>query len=140
LLGLLANVLPCIWIYGGLAWLGQPVSVATGMIGCTMLGLIVDNTLHLLHRYRECRATADRRRAVVQALAAVGRPMWLSSSLLVLGFATAATSRLSTTIEFALLACSTIAVALVGCGVLLPLALAQGGRTTPVRNGGSHAM
>lgn len=140
LLGLLANVLPCVWVYGGLAWLDRPVSVATGMIGCTMLGLIVDNTLHLLHRYRELRSEVDRRAAVVGALQAVGRPMWLSSGLLVLGFATAATSRLSTTIEFALLACSTIAIALVGCGVLLPLALARPGRPPAPSLGDSHGL
>lgn len=120
-LGILTNILPCVWIYGAIGWSGQPVSVATGMIGCTMLGLIVDNTLHLLHQYRELRHSGDRAFAMRIALDRVGRPMWLSSGLLLLGFATTATSQLHTTREFSLLACSTILVALFGCLVLLPL-------------------
>lgn len=136
-LGILANVLPCVWIYGAIGWSGQPVSVATGMIGCTMLGLIVDNTLHLLHQYRELRHTNDRAAAMRVALDRVGRPMWLSSGLLLLGFATTATSRLHTTVEFSLLACSTILVALFGCLVLLPV-LVVGDQAVPVPSEGKR--
>lgn len=144
LFGMLPNLLPCLWLYGGLGLAGHPVSVATGMIGCTMLGLIVDNTLHLLHRYRELRANRARPDAAVAALAALGRPMLLSSGLLVLGFGTALLSRLSTTREFAVLACCTIAAAGVGCVVLLPLwlcgaALPQRTAAASGETGGNHA-
>ncbi|MBL9078706.1 MAG: MMPL family transporter [Planctomycetes bacterium] len=123
LLGMLPNVLPCLWIYGAIAWLDRPVSVATAMIACTMLGLIVDNTLHLLHHYRSERRRLDRAAATAAALQRCGRGMVLSSALLVLGFLVTATSRLATTVEFSLLAASTIAAALFGTIVLLPLAL-----------------
>jgi predicted RND superfamily exporter protein len=125
LLSLVPTVMPCIWVYGALAALGRPVSVATGMIACTMLGLLIDNAAHFLHRYAAVRhSSATGREAVLSALRHVGRPMLLSSSLLIAGFATAATSRLSTTVEFAVLACSTIALALLATAVLLPLLLA----------------
>lgn len=140
LCGMLPNLLPCLWLYGAIAWAGRPVSVATGMIGCTMLGLVVDNTLHLLHQYRLLRAAAPPRAAMTAALQRVGRPMWLSSGLLVLGFATAATSRLATTIEFSLLACATILAALVGTGVLLPLLLVREDRHLHLPSGASHAL
>jgi uncharacterized protein len=139
-LGMLANILPCAWIYGAVGWSGHPVSVATGMIGCTMLGLIVDNTLHLLHQYRELRPGSTRAGAMRMALDRVGRPMWLSSGLLLIGFATAATSRLHTTIEFSLLACSTIVLALFGCGVLLPILLIGPREVTPEPRGGRGAL
>ena len=140
LLGMIPNLLPCLWVYGGLACADRPVSVATGMIGCTMLGLIVDNSLHLLHQYRHVRQHASARHAVTTALHHCGRPIWLSSGLLLVGFATAATSRLNTTIEFSLLACSTIAAALFGCGVLLPLLLdGRRDRALP-RSGDAHGM
>lgn len=125
LLSLVPTVLPCLWVYGALGALGRPVSVATGMIACTMLGLLIDNAAHFLHRYAGLRRRdAMRRDAVLGTLRHVGRPMLLSSSLLIAGFATAATSHLSTTVEFAILACSTIALALLATAVLLPLLLA----------------
>lgn len=125
LVGLLPNVLPCVWIYGALAWSDRPVSVATAMIACTMLGLIVDNTLHLLHHYRHERARGPAA-ATAAALERCGRGMVLSSSLLLLGFLVTSTSRLSTTVEFSWLAMATIASALFGTIVLLPLLLARG--------------
>lgn len=128
LLGMVPNLLPCIWIYGAIAWLDRPVSVATAMIACTMLGLIVDNTLHLLHHYRRERRHAPRAEAVAQALQRCGRGMLLSSALLLLGFLVTTTSRLSTTVEFSVLACSTIATALFSTVVLLPLALSPAAR------------
>jgi uncharacterized protein len=130
-LGLLAtapNVLPAVWLYGGLGWLGRPVSVATAMIGCTMLGLIVDNTLHLLHHYRLARAELPRRAALVVALDRCGRAISLASAVLMLGFATALVSRLTTTVEFALLATATIGAAWVGTMVALPLWLSWSAR------------
>ncbi len=122
LLGMVPTTLPCIWVYGALAAADRPVSVATAMIACTMLGLLVDNTIHLLHQYRHerQRGTAD---AVGGALSRVGRPMALSSALLTTGFAVAATSELATTVEFAALACATIAAAWFACSALLPLLL-----------------
>jgi predicted RND superfamily exporter protein len=40
------------------------------MIGSVMLGLIVDNTIHLLHYYRRARRAQPPRAAVAHALAA----------------------------------------------------------------------
>ena len=93
------------------------------MIGCTMLGLIVDNTLHLLHHYHEARKAMEPEAALQRALDRCGRAMTLSSAVLMLGFMVAATSHLETTVEFALLATVTIAVAWLGSAVLLPTLL-----------------
>lgn len=129
-IGLLPNVLPSLWLYGGLGWLGRPVSVATAMIGCTMLGVIVDNTLHLLHQYHQRRATSSRDEAMHAAWRRCWRPMTLASGVLILGFLTAATSRLSTTVEFGLLASATIAAAWFGTAIVLPLLFVSRSRTS----------
>lgn len=123
LLGLAPNLLPSLWLYGALGWSGRPVSVATAMIGCTMLGLVVDNTIHLLHRYRELRAGADAPQALAHAWGDTIRPMTLASAVLALGFGSAAWSRLATTAEFGVLAAATIATAWLATAVLLPAAL-----------------
>ncbi len=123
-IGMIPNLLPALWLYGALGWWQRPVSVATAMIGCTMLGLIVDNTLHLLHHFRHARATMATRQALRHALDQTGRAMSLSSAVLMLGFGTAALSRLETTVEFALLATTTIAAAWFATAALLPLLVA----------------
>ncbi|MCB9878596.1 MAG: MMPL family transporter [Planctomycetes bacterium] len=125
LCALLPNLLPSLWLYGALGLAGRPVSVATAMIGCTMLGLIVDNTLHLLHHYRDGRRHLHRGDALRRALDRCGRAMSLSSAVLLLGFATAGLSQLSTTVEFAMLACATIVLAWFATAVLLPTVLAS---------------
>ncbi|HEU4419574.1 MAG TPA: MMPL family transporter [Planctomycetota bacterium] len=123
LLGMLPNLLPSAWVYGALGWSEHPVSVATAMTGCTMLGLIVDNTMHLLHHYRNARATMAARPALRASFDHCGRAMTLSSIVLALGFLVATTSRLSTTVEFAWLATSKVAAAWFGVAVVLPLLL-----------------
>lgn len=123
LLGMAPNLLPSIWLYGGLGWLGRPVSVATAMIGCTMLGIVVDNTIHLLHRWREVRRERPRAPALRAAWLDCIGPMTLASAVLALGFGSAAASRLSTTAEFGVLAAATIAAAWFGTAVALPAAL-----------------
>jgi predicted RND superfamily exporter protein len=139
LAAMLPNLLPSLWIYGGLGLLQRPVSVATAMIACTMLGLVVDNTFHLLHRYRLARATASPRGALQHAFDHCGRAMTLSTAMLMLGFATAIASRLTTTIEFGLLASATIASAWIGTAVLLPLLLGSR-RSRPQTTGALHAL
>jgi predicted RND superfamily exporter protein len=121
LLGMVPTVLPCVWVYGAIGLLGRPVSVATAMIGCTMLGLIVDNTLHLLHQLRLARPAASPRGALVVALRHCGRAICLSSGVLVIGFGAGVTSHLSTTVEFSVLAGATILAAWFGVLWLLPL-------------------
>jgi predicted RND superfamily exporter protein len=123
LLGLAPNLLPSLWLYGALGWSGRPVSVATAMIGCTMLGLVVDNTIHLLHRYRALRDGMRDEDALAHAWAETIRPMTLASAVLALGFGSAAWSRLVTTAEFGVLAAATIATAWLATAVLLPAGL-----------------
>jgi predicted RND superfamily exporter protein len=123
LLGIAPNLLPSLWLYGALGWSGRPVSVATAMIGCTMLGLVVDNTIHLLHRYHALRARAGAAAALAEAWHDTIAPMTLASTVLALGFGSAAWSRLTTTAEFGVLAAATIATAWLATAVLLPASL-----------------
>lgn len=120
-LGLVPNLLPCALLYGGLSALGQPLTVASAMIGSVMLGLIVDNTIHLLHHVRHARGTPAQRTAT--ALAAVARPMLISSAVLSAGFGVGAAGAMTTTHDFALLSAATIAFALIGTGLVLPVLL-----------------
>ncbi|MBL8753312.1 MAG: MMPL family transporter [Planctomycetes bacterium] len=125
LLALVPNLLPATWIYGALAWCDRPVSVATALIGSTMLGVIVDNTLHLLHTHAVLRRSLAPADALHAALVRCGPATRLSSLVLIAGFLSTATSRLGTTVEFAIVAVATIAIAWFGTVVVVPLLLSH---------------
>jgi len=125
ILALLPNLLPAIWLYGGMGWIGRPVSVATAMIGSTLLGIIVDNTIHLLHAILPSRGAARHPHGVAEALARRGPAIHTSSLVLMLGFLATTISGLGTTVEFAVLAAATIGIAWFATAIVLPLLLSD---------------
>ncbi|MBL8863675.1 MAG: MMPL family transporter [Planctomycetes bacterium] len=136
-LALVPNVLPCLVVYGGLALLGRPLSVATAMIGSVLLGLIVDDTIHLLHRFRERRAAGHAELECIEhVFEHSGRAVAITSVALGVGFSLTMFGRLSTTFEFGALAAVTIAVAAAADLVLLPAILVRPSLAAP---GGAEA-
>lgn len=124
LLGMIPNALPCLLVYGALAVFGRPLTVATTMIGSVLLGLIVDDTIHFLYRYRGARrAGRNRRAAIVAAYVHAGRPIVITTLVLALGFGAGVLGRLSSTVEFSALMAATVTTALITNFVLLPALL-----------------
>ena len=112
LLALLPNVAPPLIVYGTMGWLGRPLSVATVMIGCAMMGLVVDDTIHLLHAAASARRAGHGRRvAVARALVHTGRAISMTTLVLGAGLAVGVFGSLTTTVEFALLSSATIVLA-----------------------------
>ena len=123
-LALVPNFFPCLVVYGGLGLSGRPLSVATAMVGSVLLGLIVDDTIHVLHRFRRARAPGkDALSSLEEAFAGSGRAVLIVTAVLALGFGLAAFGRLSTTVEFGALAATTIVLAFLSDLVLLPVLL-----------------
>lgn len=118
LLGLIPNVLPLLLIQGWRGALGTPLSVASSMIGVVMLGLVVDDTIHWLHAYREAKGTLLDR--VTAALNTVTRPILFTTLVLSVGFAMTGFGELWATREFGHLAIATLWIALVADLLLLP--------------------
>jgi predicted RND superfamily exporter protein len=132
-LAMIPNVLPCILVYSGLALLGRPLSFATAMISTVMLGLIVDDTIHLLHGFRELRAAGSSALAALESVfERSGRAVLITSVVLGVGFSAGLCGRLTTTVEFCGLAAATIAVALLSDAVLLPAILVAPRRAEPL--------
>ncbi len=140
LLALVPNVVPCVLLYGTLAWFGRPLSVASAMIGSVMLGLICDDTIHMLHRYREARAAgAGPPDAVRVGLHRAGRAIALTSLVLTGGFLAGLTGTLATTRSFAVLATAVIATAFL-CNVVLTPALVLLPLRRPARGHRPHRL
>ncbi len=123
-LALIPNVFPCLVVYLALALLGRPLSVATAMVSSVLLGLIVDDTVHVLHRFRRAHARGTGAlHSIERVFAGSGRAVLIVSAVLGLGFALACFGRLSTTVEFGSLAAATIVLAFLSDLVLLPALL-----------------
>jgi len=105
------------------------VSVASAMIGSVMLGLVVDNTIHVLHRYSKAKGSNLQR--VESALADTAMPMIVSSAVLALGLGAGVTGGMQSTHAFAALAATTVGLAFLGDAVVLPaLLLSRNQKTT----------
>jgi predicted RND superfamily exporter protein len=123
-LGLVPNLLPCVLLYGTMGLTGRPLSVGSAMIGSVMLGVVVDDTIHLLHGYRLARdARSSRATALARSLRRSGRAIVVTSLVLACGFAVGLTGELETTREFGALAAGTILAALCADLVVLPALL-----------------
>ncbi len=92
------------------------------MVAATGLGIIVDDSVHFLSKYLRARREkgASPEDAVRYAFATVGRALWVTSAVLVLGFATLALSAFELNQSLGLLTALSIFAALVADFLLLP--------------------
>ena len=130
-LALLAAVptgLPVLWTLGAMGGLGVPLDVGTAMVAAVVLGLAVDDAVHLLARYRVHRRHAAAADAIVCAAREVGRALCTTSLALALGFSALALSPWQTIASFGLLAAIAIAAALLATLLVLPALLIALGR------------
>ncbi len=90
------------------------------------LGIAIDDTMHFLVRYRRARrAGRDAAAASRECVREVGRPIAITSVMLVLGFAVVALSGFETLSEFGALIGLTMGVCLATDLVLLPAILVR---------------
>jgi predicted RND superfamily exporter protein len=101
LVALIPNALPVILYFGVLGFSGIPLNATTGLFACIVLGIAVDDTIHLLSRFNEeARQRVDERAGAVHALRSVGRPVTITTLALCLGFLTLTASDLRSQVEF----------------------------------------
>jgi predicted RND superfamily exporter protein len=117
LIALIPNVMPIVWTGGLMGALGIDLSTGTTMIASSVLGLVVDDTIHYLtHFHRVLRG--DPAAAVRHATTRVGTPLTMNNLVLVLGFWVGCFGSFKPTIYFSLLSGLTMISALV-CDLLV---------------------
>lgn len=124
-LSLVPNVIPIIATFGIWSWAVGEVGMAAATVSATSLGIIVDNTVHILLKYQFARRTqnlsgAD---AVRYALNTVGHAVIINTIILVAGFGVLALSTFRITGQMGSLTALVIAVAFVVDLLLLPAIL-----------------
>jgi uncharacterized protein len=107
------------------------IDPATVMVTAVVLGLAVDNTLHLLH-YAGAHGRERTRRDRVRAFQAVGEPALASSCALALGFGALALSTFAPTARFGTLVATGVLAAALSDFVLLPALWLSKGRAKRV--------
>jgi predicted RND superfamily exporter protein len=124
LLSVFPNLLPILTVFGLMGALGIRLDIATVTVAAIAMGIVVDDTVHLLYRFREGLArSGDPATSVRRALeeagpALIGTSVVLAASFAVLGFASVLSIAL-----FGLLTAATIVCALAADLVVLPALL-----------------
>jgi hypothetical protein len=105
-----------------MGYAGVDLSTGTAMVAPVVLGLVVDNTIHYIARYRR-EYRGDVREAVGRTTAGAGRALAASSLILALGFGVGGLGSFRPTVHFSLLAGGTMMAALACVLLVLPACL-----------------
>jgi predicted RND superfamily exporter protein len=122
LVGMIPNVMPILWTGGLMGYAGIDLSTGTAMIASAVLGLVVDDTIHYLSYYRRVYA-GDAVAAIRKTSLAVGAPVTVASTSLVLGFWVGALGSFLPTIYFSLLTGLTMITGVLCDLLVLPASL-----------------
>ena len=118
------TVLVLISVLGTMALLGIPYTITTSIITALSIGIGVDYTIHMIHRYREEFARLrNPERAAVRTLATTGSALLGSALTTALGIGVMAFSPLVAMQQFGITAAITIAYSLIFSVLLVPPAM-----------------
>lgn len=128
-IAMVPNLFPILIFFGLMGASGAVLSLSTNTIASIVLGLAVDDTIHIMSRLSaEVRTTTNQQVALLRSLSTVGKPTLYYSLLVFCGFLTFGFSSFVPVQEFGLLSAATIVFGVIAELVLLPALLA----TTPV--------
>jgi len=120
-LSILPNVFPIIINFGIMGALAIALDTGTALIAAVAIGIAVDDTIHFLSEYKECRS---QRMPITRSVQAViflkGRALLSSSIILAIGFSVLVLSSFQPTTNFGFLTAIIMLTALIGDVFFLP--------------------
>jgi len=124
-ISLAPNLMPAAMAFGFWGLTVGEVGMASSVVTATSLGIIVDATVHFLSKYRRARVEkgADAEDAVRYAFSTVGTALWVTTAILVAGFAVLALSTFKINGSMGLLTAVTLVMAIIIDFLLLPALL-----------------
>jgi hypothetical protein len=106
---------------GLMGWVGIPLDVATVTISAIVLGLVVDDTVHILHRYlHERQAGRPGPAAMLHGAHRGGRMLTITTTVLGGGFLALCLAQIKSVVWFGLLSSTAIGLALLTDLLVLP--------------------
>jgi uncharacterized protein len=139
LLAMVPNVLPIILVLGVMGFAGIRSDIDTMLVGSIAMGIVVDDTIHIMHRFRlGVLRGVDGDAAMAHAMLHVGRAVMSTNTVIVLGFLVLLASALANIRVFGLLVALIAVVALVADLFLTPalIGAACGGARRAAASGG----
>jgi predicted RND superfamily exporter protein len=121
LIALAPNILAAGMVLGGMGLAGIPLDIMTVTIAAISVGIAVDDTIHYVHRFRSEFATDQNYVATMyRCHGSIGKAMFYTSVIIVIGFSVLALSNFNPSIYFGLLTGMAMFAALMGALLLLP--------------------
>jgi predicted RND superfamily exporter protein len=122
LLMMLPNILPILLVLMVMSLLNLPLDMFTLLIGSIAIGLIVDDSVHLIYNFKKYyKATGRVQEALVSALLTAGSAMSITSVILMAGFLVYCFSYLNNLQNFGLLTALCILFALLADFIVAPV-------------------
>ena len=124
LISMVPNVLPIVAVLGIMGYLGMPLDTFSMLAGSIALGLIVDDSVHFFHNFRNFfREHGDVGRAIESTIAVTGRSMVHATVILSAAFAGFALSEMHNVRDFGVVMVLTICLAMLTDLLLSPALL-----------------
>ncbi len=124
IIAIIANIVPVGVIFGFMGWMNIPLDMMTITIAAISIGIAVDDTIHYIHRYRlELQQTKNVDTAIINGHRSIGRAMFYTSTIIMIGFSILVLSNFVPTIYFGLLTMIAMFMAIVADLLLLPVLL-----------------
>ena len=130
LAAMVPTLLPVVVTLGTMGWAGMSLDVGRAMIAAVLIGIAVDDSIHVLYQYRRRRAAGDTpQEAIRGAVLHVGRAVVTTSVALSLGFLTLMASAWQTIASFGFFVSLAILGALAASLFVLPAIIFAFGRS-----------
>ena len=121
IIGIIPNVLAAAVILGLMGWLRIPLDMMTITIAAITVGIAVDNSIHYIYRFREeLSAIGDYTKTLHHCHTNIGRAVFYTATIIVVGFSILVLSNFIPTIYFGLLTALAMLIALLAALTLLP--------------------
>ena len=121
LIGVVPNFIAAFFILGIIGMLGIPLDMMTITIAAITIGIAVDNSIHYIYRFREeLSAIGDYTKTLHHCHTNIGRAVFYTATIIVVGFSILVLSNFIPTIYFGLLTALAMLIALLAALTLLP--------------------
>jgi len=123
-IAIIVNTVPVGVIFGFMGWMNIPLDLMTITIAAISIGIAVDDTIHYIHRFQlEYKNTQDVILSIQNAHKSIGRAMFYTSTIIIVGFSILVLSNFIPSIYFGLLTVLAMFMAIVSDLLLLPILL-----------------
>ncbi|MEX1668264.1 RND family transporter [Zhongshania guokunii] len=124
MLAMIPNLAPVVVVLGLMGWLGIHLDYMKLLLATIAIGIAVDDTLHLVIRFRRCfLQTGNYRRALEDAMRDVGPALVITTVILIGAFSCYLLSNMAIISSFGVLLCVAISVALLADMLFMPALL-----------------